>query len=82
MTPAEQREFDELRAQHDRLVKILTDVGDYAGVDLINSVSRTEPMGELVPFPAGGRGGASQRVAGSAVRRAAPRHASTPGVAS
>ena len=84
MTADERREFaelkaerDELKAQHDRLVKILADVGDYAGVDIVNSVSPPEPMGQVLPWR-----GASKRVAGSAVPQTAPRRASTPGVAS
>jgi len=53
MTADEQREFDELRAQYDRLVKILTEVGDYAGVEIVQAVSPEPPMGQLLAFPAG-----------------------------
>ena len=88
MTPAEQQDYDELRAQRDRLVALLTELGDYAGVELVKSAPEPEPerpMGRLLHFPAARKNaktGATGRTARSVTADAAPRRVSHLGNAS
>lgn len=93
MTAAEQERIADLEDQvalleYDlgRTLALLTALGEIAGLT-VPPVSQPEPeMGQLLDFPAGGRGDAPKRVAGGAASPvsplAAPCRASTSGRAS
>ena len=80
MTPSERQEFDTLRLRVEALEDLqglLLCLGESVGIDMSRFVTQPESMGQLVDFPV-----TPKRVAGSAVPRAASRHASTTGRAS